>query len=509
MNVADITVIGSGIASTVTLIEVMSKLMQNAPAVQPLTVTVIEKHDELFKGIPYGSRSSVNALTITSVHDFIYEEEQPVFFKWLKDTVSEWSADYRERGGITAARWLENNLPLIEAEDWENIYTPRYLFGNYLHHKLTCLLRVAERQGLAKVEFIKAEAINVTEVPGGLYDVTLENPDKTITHRTARKLVIAAGSSPVRKMYDGSDVVYVNDIYHPSVSDNIKHVQAALAETKDAADRNVLIIGSNASSIELLYLLEGLPELRDTVNKTVVISTSGILPYNISTEVLPEHPIPNLETLKTAGDYTLKTLVDASSRDLKLAVHNGANVDYIATVINNTLKLMEPLGEEAKKEFFGIHGVYLRDMFRRSGPEYKNASQLLIDMEEVTLLKGRYINTTASAHGVLLNYQDTAAGEQHTYPLSFKTIINCSGSDNLNESSSRLMYNLVNSGLCRMNISKKGLEVNERFEAAPNLYIMGPLLGGNMNKLIHFWHLENASRLMYLAPHLADELLAK
>jgi hypothetical protein len=51
--------------------------------------------------------------------------------------------------------------------------------------------------------------------------------------------------------------------------------------------------------------------------------------------------------------------------------------------------------------------------------------------------------------------------------------------------------------------------VNEKFEAAPNMYIMGPLLGGNVNKLIHFWQLENAGRLTYLAPYLANELLKK
>jgi hypothetical protein len=58
-----------------------------------------------------------------------------------------------------------------------------------------------------------------------------------------------------------------------------------------------------------------------------------------------------------------------------------------------------------------------------------------------------------------------------------------------------------------MNLSRKGIEVNEKFEAAPNIYVFGPLLGGNMNKLIHFWQLENAARLSYLAPYLAKELL--
>jgi len=57
-----------------------------------------------------------------------------------------------------------------------------------------------------------------------------------------------------------------------------------------------------------------------------------------------------------------------------------------------------------------------------------------------------------------------------------------------------------------VNLSGKGFYVNEKFEAAPNLYVMGPLLGGNKNERIHFWHLENASRIMYLAPYLAEEL---
>jgi hypothetical protein len=38
---------------------------------------------------------------------------------------------------------------------------------------------------------------------------------------------------------------------------------------------------------------------------------------------------------------------------------------------------------------------------------------------------------------------------------------------------------------------------------------MGPLPGGNVNELIHFWQLENAARLTYHALYLAEELLKK
>jgi len=107
----------------------------------------------------------------------------------------------------------------------------------------------------------------------------------------------------------------------------------------------------------------------------------------------------------------------------------------------------------------------------------------------------------------MLNYTDPDTGVQKKYAIPFKVVINCTGADDLDKSTSRLIYNLVHNGIAKVNLSGKGFYVNEKFEAAPNLYIMGPLLGGNMNERIHFWHLENASRLMYLAPFLAECLL--
>src|SRR6201999_2923994 len=109
MEVADIAIVGSGIAATLTLIEVFNQLLDGDTNTRKLSITVIEKNREFWKGIPYGSRSAVYALTITSIHDFINERERPAFFEWLKATKGEWAAHYREQGGITAARWLKSN----------------------------------------------------------------------------------------------------------------------------------------------------------------------------------------------------------------------------------------------------------------------------------------------------------------------------------------------------------------------------------------------------------------
>jgi uncharacterized NAD(P)/FAD-binding protein YdhS len=510
MDIADISLIGSGIASTVTLIEVLDKLLNNPHPTKKLRVAVIEKYHEFWKGIPYGTRSSINALTITSVLDFIYEPERPLFFEWLKSNKNDWISYYQEHGGITAESWLKNNLPLIENEEWEIIYVPRFLFGNYLSQKFLYLLKTAEEKQLVEIKLIQAEAIDIKIIAGGLHEIILEHSDNKLSKIISRKLVVATGSSPVKKMCEitGNKTIYVNDIYEPSLSDNINLLQTNFSNIIEEGERNILIIGSNAGCIELLYLIQGIAEFRELINKIVIISTSGSLPYYTSTEILPDHPTPNLDKVKTSGDYTIEKLVDGAALDIALAMQNGANMDYVATIISKTLTLLEVLDEDAKKVFFAIHAIRLHNMFRRAGPEYRNAAQLLIDFQKVIMVKGSFLKICSLEKGIFLNYLDIDTNQQRTYPMDFKAIINCSGSADLDSSSSRLLFNLVNKNICRMNLSRKGFEVNEKFEAAPNIYIMGPLLGGNVNKLIHFWQLENAARLTYLAPYLAKELLA-
>ncbi|HEV3224155.1 MAG TPA: FAD/NAD(P)-binding protein [Puia sp.] len=509
MDIADISLIGSGVAGTVTLIEVLDTLLNNPPPSKKLRVAVIEKYHEFWKGIPYGNRSSINALTITSIHEFIHEPERHLFFEWLKSSKNDWISYYREHGGIIADNWLKNNLPFIKNEEWENIYVPRFLFGNYLSQKFTSLLKTAEEKQLVEFKLVQAEAIDINVMAGGLHEIILEHPDNILSKIITRKLVVATGSPPVKKICEISDnkTMYVNDIYEPSLSENLNKLHTHLNKRSEAGERNILIIGSNASCIELLYLMQGMPEFTVLINKMVVISTSGSLPYYTSTEILPDHPTPNLDKLKASGDYNIEKLVEGAALDIALAIQNGANMDYVATIIFQTLTLLEVLDEDAKKLFFAIYAIHLHNMFRRAGPEYRNAAQFLIDFQRVIIVRGAFLNICSSEKGSFLNYLDMETSQQRTYPLDFKAIINCSGSADLESSSSRLLFNLVNKNICRMNLSRKGFEVNEKFEAAPNIYIMGPLLGGNVNKLIHFWQLENAARLTYLAPYLTEELL--
>jgi uncharacterized NAD(P)/FAD-binding protein YdhS len=48
--------------------------------------------------------------------------------------------------------------------------------------------------------------------------------------------------------------------------------------------------------------------------------------------------------------------------------------------------------------------------------------------------------------------------------------------------------------------------VNERLEASENLYVIGPLVAGNFNSKVRFWHVESALRIVGLSKLLAESI---
>src|SRR5471030_425330 len=125
MKPADLVIIGSGIACTSTLIEVFNRLIEK-PADYKFSITIIEKNREFWLGVPYGSRSSVNALTITSIYDFFTDKhERGLFLNWFNQNKTELLGLYQQNGGATAEQWMQRNADAIKAEDWKNVYLPR------------------------------------------------------------------------------------------------------------------------------------------------------------------------------------------------------------------------------------------------------------------------------------------------------------------------------------------------------------------------------------------------
>lgn len=508
---ADIGIIGSGAASTTALTQLLEKvLVQNDP-LKKLHIFVVDKHHEFWKGIPYGNRSSVNSLTITAISDFVPSgNEQTLFFSWLSLNCESLLAHYASMGGDNAQTWIAENKLKIAQKEWNKIYLPRFIWGIYMQERLLSLKEKAEANQLVQITLIQGEAIQVEEHTG-YYTVLLEVAGQSNQSISVKKLVVAIGSGPVRNIIPAPDnsYTYINDVYEPSITHSIDLLIRAAADNSDQP-MNILVIGSNASSIELVYLLNNLPKLKSSIHKIVIVSRAGYLPYHIDDTHLESYTSSNLDKVKQDGDYTLEMLVEAAKRDLKTTMQlDIINTHHVDWVVSYALNLMQNLGDDAKKIFFAKHGMQFTRLIRRSGPEYKRSADELLQNNQVELLAGEFSSIVPSPKGGMLNYINTATGKSATHELAYKFVINCTGADDLDQSSSRLIQDLIKKNICEVNLSGKGFVVNDKFEAAKNLYMIGPLLGGNMNDRIHFWHLENVSRLICLAPYLADCLLAE
>ena len=507
-DIQDIVFAGGGISTALTIRAFYERLLKEKANNRQYRLTVIEKAPDFWKGMPYGSRSSVNGLIITSLADFLNEQEQPAFYVWLRATQNEWLAWYTQAGGAIAETWVRNNLPLIEREDWNTIYIPRSIYGRYLSQKLEELISTKEFGDRIILNKIVAEVTGVKKSETGLFEIAYREADLPTATLQSHKVVIAAGSAPTRKMLkSGQGGLYINDIYTPSVEKNLESVQKLFASKEQKPGNNMLIIGTNASSLEFIYLFAGMPEFRAITNKVVLMSSSGELPDHTDTSVVTNFPVPALELLEQSGSWNMDSLMVAAYKDLELAKANGTNMAYVGAIVRQLLKLLQSLSEEDKKQFFGVHALKFRDKFRRTGPEYKLAARMLDEQGFVEIVKGRFQEADYDQDGATVKYLDSITGTENSLPLKFNVILNCTGSHKLDQSGSELILSMLHSGLCVMNLSGTGIEVNDHFEASPNLYIIGPMLGGNMNKLIHFWQLENASRLTYLAPFLAEELV--
>ena len=509
----DIVLLGSGISSTQSLLQLLEKFEKKPVRKEKIRIAVIEKNGEFFTGIPYGKRSSVNSLTITTFGEFIHPNEKETFLNWLESCKEDWMNKVISNGGETAKQWIENNRTHIEEKKWDDMYIPRFLYGLFLSEKINAVIKSAKKNGLVSIDLIHAEAVDVSKLDNNLYEIIIEENDKKITSLITEKIIIAIGSGTIKPVpapeninSEKPDYFYINDTYFPSLDSNLEKISELLSAINKKENRNILIIGSNASSLELIYLIKTKPAFAKLLNKIVVISFSGLLPHRITENNFPDYHFENLELLKETK-YSSTDLIHTIEKDLDIAYEKGIHIgDMYYQLSDLVVELLKNLGHEQEKEFYSKYGNRFTKLIRRAGAEYRDAAQELIDENKLKLIKGEFLKLKKSDNGVSLIYSNTTEKNKIEFTLSFPVVINCGGFEDLDASSSLLINNLINKKICIANATNRGFEVNENFEANKNLYIMGPLLGGIFNSRIKYWHVENAKRVHALSLMLADAI---
>jgi uncharacterized NAD(P)/FAD-binding protein YdhS len=271
----------------------------------------------------------------------------------------------------------------------------------------------------------------------------------------------------------------------------------------------VLVVGSNATSLEALYLLRHDARIRERLNSITVISRSGVLPYMICDEPL-EFEFPRLSALVSAGTVSAADLLAAIRADLETAVERSLNpadlYDGIGALLGQAMARMDVVQQE---EFHCVHGMDFTKLVRRAGRDCRQASEELAADGTLSMLAGEVLRVDARAPGqpfAAVRYR--AGGVEHTHPDSFAAVLNCGGFEELDACSSPFLRSAMANGLCRPNRTNRGLAVNDDFEASPGFRVIGPLVGGNFNAKLRYWHVESAPRIRTLAKSLAARLIA-
>ena len=101
-------------------------------------------------------------------------------------------------------------------------------------------------------------------------------------------------------------------------------------------------------------------------------------------------------------------------------------------------------------------------------------------------------------------------GETSTYPVVFDAIVNCAGFSPTHETSeSTFVGRLSSAGLCTPTASGCGLQVDESMSSAPDVFVIGPLLAGNILNGSPIWHMEHCGRIARFGKQLGTTLTSR
>jgi uncharacterized NAD(P)/FAD-binding protein YdhS len=510
----DIAVIGSGIACSMTLCELARRLKDTPLQSRTLRIGVIEKEGEFWNGIPYGRRSLVGALAFQKLQDFLDEPERTSYIEWLAAHKESWLKTLREIGGPGGARWISENQAFIEHGKWEQLYLPRFLFGMYISGRAACAVDQFANTGQATVTLIQGEVTAIFRGAGSSHIIAVQDRCGTRSSFNTERVVLAIGSPPQRSVY--TDAVgsqrahtHIDNLYSPSEEISVQRIHHALSSLPDKRMANILILGSNASSLEVLYLINYRPDIRNLVNSVVVLSRSGLLPYKICEQTV-EFELAALEALRQSSSFSADDLMAAIAYDLQRAEELKLNIadlhNAVGTLVSQLIGLMHIKEQE---RFICRHGVHFSKRLRRAGRDTRDAADELASLGILTMVKGEFRRLEPSAYGdglVSAIYTGPGCQGAVTHPVAFSITINCSGFEELDGCSSELINSVIDNDLCKVNSTNRGFLVNDRLEAKKNFYVIGPLLAGNFNDKVRLWHVESASRIFSLSKLLAESL---
>lgn len=520
--VADVTFVGSGLSTSLSLLRLADRLerlvREGSEVARPIRVRVVEQSAEFHTGIAFGDRSGPLAKLVTTLEDFLPRSEQKTFMTWLDEHHADVVKDLAENGGVETAAWLAAHGEALDQRRWGGLYLPRRAFGRYLARRVPRRLAELREAGLLEVELVAAQIVDVARRQDELVLLTNEG-----SSTRSRRVVLAVGSNPTGRFWTESldtsspgGACLVHDVYHPGLTRTVDRIAAHAQEADGPQD--ALVVGANATALELLLHLADREHLVSRWRSVTILTESGELPQSPPPAPAgdarggprPELRADHLEQLVRTGTVTAEALAEAALADVDTARRAGlGGLDVLALLGSTFGQVLEALDADDQVAFANVHGPAITRKQRRAGPHHTQLLERLAGEGRLTVLKGRFLGLTEpedDAAGVRFRYRDESGETVTGGPVT--VVANCTGPAHVeDEAAHPLVRRLLASGLCRPTPGGSGIEVDDHLQAADGVHVVGPLLAGNVIVGRPVWHLEHGGRIDQCADLLSAALL--
>lgn len=456
-------IIGAGFSGTLTAINLIHK------SSDPFELILINKGDNMSKGIAYQPYSKSLLLNVTTAKMSAFPHEPNHFLDWVLD---------------------QGEYSNIERELLANSFLSRALYGEYL----ASLWEKAKKIAVEK-------KIQVQEIIDSAHDLNTID-DKCLVYLENQKAIevddciLATGN-----LLPGNPVIENTAFFESTNYFQNPWEKASVIDANKPFP--VLLIGNGLTMIDsVLGLIEN-----GYKGSIYTISPNGfhILPHrhgNLKYQQLTE---------EMEGKTSLNDLARLVIRHIKLVRRFGISAEpIIDSLRGKSQKIWMGLSLDEKKRFMSKYRHYWGIARHRIPMQIHDKISQLKFEEKLKIRAGKIINIEERDNIILVSYFDKIQKENKKILVS--RVINCTGPEsNITKSSSSLLKNCLRKGIISQDELNLGINadpsfynvLNSKGEKLENVFTLGSNLRGEL------WESTAVNELRSQADTLADFILSK
>ncbi|KPH04978.1 hypothetical protein B5K08_24400 [Rhizobium leguminosarum bv. trifolii] len=369
-----IVIVGGGFAGALTALNLLDR------TAVPLAITIIERREELGRGVAYSTTDPVHLVNGPADNFSLYADDPGHLSRWLS-----------EKAGANG--WLS-------PENIGSSCPPRYLYGTYVRDELK--RAVGEARFGSSLRHIRASASTLSSTP---HRIRVSTSDGTVVE--ADEAVLALGVFAPDPAAHGSAVAG-----HPRFAVNPWDA-AALDRLQDCAE--ILLIGASLSMVDAIASMEA----RGFLGRYKVISRRGQFVEGrrdvaAARDFLADKPLPS----------TARSLLSLVKTERRAIAASGGDWQGLPLAIRpHILSLWQKASDRERLRFTRHLRAFWEVTAHRSAPESNRIVETVLSQGRLSHGVARLIDLTVDRKGIAARLKTRAGTERQV----FDGVIDCRG----------------------------------------------------------------------------------